>query len=285
MDQSNQDVHLSQEPKARLPPGITGPEMAADTPYPEPHPGDRQQSNSQDFDGLQVLETGKEVVPQSELPEALPQHQHPQYAEYKPWPQYSPPQQPPPPLGPDAYSYPVPITPGSTTLSPYSGDVASNYQYHGGHNPFGPHDGKMTGDGRICGLRKRVFWIILAIVIFVVVTAIAIGLGVGLGTRSSSSAARCVVSYPLFFCSPPRAPQISSRSLTTRLACLWRLGYESAKEGCAQTSRGTGPGSIRIRGHVETNGGLAERLVDGTHVDRCLRTWGCFRAHNTIDPS
>ncbi|KUI64558.1 hypothetical protein VM1G_00854 [Cytospora mali] len=191
MAHSNQNPYFIQEPKTRLHLGMTGPKMAADTPQQEPRPNeDRKVPDAEDYSGLQVLETGLEVVPFTghTLPEALPPHLQAQYAEYKPWPEYSPQQSLPPHS--DAYSYPVPVDPDSRTATtaspPYGGGVAPEYRYHGGHNPFQP-PGDATAGRRICGLRKGVFWAILAVGVFAIVAAVAIGLGVGLGTRSDAA--------------------------------------------------------------------------------------------------
>lgn len=186
MAPSNQDSYMLQEPKTRLHSGITGPKMAAETPDREPEHSDHKDpavGNVDNYSGLEVVETGLEVVPPCPLPEALPQHQQTQYAEYKPWPQYSPSQPPPPHPG-------YPQLEGTPISPPYGGGMVQDYQYHGGHNPFEPPG---RGNGRICGLRRVVFWAVLAIGVFAIVAAVAIGLGVGLGTRSSS---RCVV-FPL----------------------------------------------------------------------------------------
>ncbi|ROW12379.1 hypothetical protein VMCG_00092 [Cytospora schulzeri] len=169
--------------------------MAADTPYRGPEPpntNDNKHPGVDDYSGLQVVETGLEVVPPCPLPEALPPHLQPQYGEYKPWAQYSPPppQLPPQPLPPHpGYPYPASVDSGLVAVSPpYGGGMMPDHRYHGGHNPFEPPR-KTTGNGLVCGLRKVVFWIIIAIVVFAIVAAVAIGLGVGLGTRSDAPAA------------------------------------------------------------------------------------------------
>ncbi|KAK7737782.1 hypothetical protein SLS53_006402 [Cytospora paraplurivora] len=189
----NTDLDFSQEPKALLLRGITGPKMAAETPYNKPEATERKQASAEDSPGLEVVEAGLglEVTPPSQLPEALPQqHQYEPYAEYKPWPEYSPQQSLPNPV---SFPYPIAVTQGSAaTGPPYSEVPASNHQWNGGRNPFEP-PGKTAAKGRICGLRRMVFWAILAIVVFAIVAAVAIGVGVGLGTRSNAPAARGVL--------------------------------------------------------------------------------------------
>lgn len=224
MAPSNQDSYFLQEPKTRLHSGITGPKMAADTPYRGLQPDDHEQPAVNDYSGLQVVETGLEVVHPSPLPEALPPHQQQaQYGEYKPWAQYSPPQPPPPHPG---YAQPAPIGPGSTTASPpYGGGIVPDYRYHGGHNPFEPPR-NAAGSRRICGLRRMVFWAVVAIVVFAIVAAVAIGVGVGLGTRSSAPAARCVAfSF---------TPVSFIFSLAARPALAQRRRHASVEGFCAQ---------------------------------------------------
>lgn len=151
----------------------------------------------EDYSGLQVVETGPEVVVDGSggLPEVSPRtHQaipQAQYAEHK---QQSPPQA----LyqQPEAYSYALP--PGSApahahggSTPPYSGSTAaaSDHQYNGGHNPYHLPGDKPASrrEGQVCGLRKKVFWVLLALFAAGVIVAIAVGLGVGLGVRTSSS--------------------------------------------------------------------------------------------------
>lgn len=151
----------------------------------------------EDYSGLQVVETGPEVVVDGSggLPEvspratqAIPQAQ---YAEHK---EQSPPQA----LyqQPQAYSYALPPgsahTPNHTGgTPPYSGSTtaASEHQYNGGHNPYHLPGDKPSSkrEDQVCGLRKKVFWVLLALFAAGVIVAIAVGLGVGLGVRTSSS--------------------------------------------------------------------------------------------------
>lgn len=184
----NKDLDSPQEPKALLLRGITGPKMAAATSHNKPEPTEHKQPSAGDYSGLQVVEAGLglEVAPPSQLPEAIPQHQYAPYAEYKPWPEYSPQQSLQEPV---AFPYPAPATPGSAATGP-----ASDHRWNGGHDPFEP-PGKAAAKGRICGLRRVVFWAILAIVVFAVVAAVAIGVGVGLGTRSNAPPTRFVPSF------------------------------------------------------------------------------------------
>lgn len=156
----------------------------------------RRQINRDDFSGLQVVEPGLEV-PHSTLPEALPPSDpQTQFVEYKAWGENAPPPQAVHPSqgGGGGYPFPETVSPGGdspyTPISqPYS--KTSSATYHGGHNPF---DGEKQqqqqqrpGGKRICGLRKMVFWCVLAVAVFVVVAGVAVGVGVGLGTRDDSS--------------------------------------------------------------------------------------------------
>lgn len=214
---------VDHEPKSRLHFGMSGSKMAADTSYQEAadlkddkHPG------AEDYAGLQVVETGLEVAPSglpeaapSGLPEALPLHQQQhraQYDEYNPWPQYSPPNTHSQSQLTTPGSYPYPVSAAQGSSPPYggSGMAVADYQYHGGHNPFGPPQKPKAG-GRICGLRKVVFWAVLAIVVFAVVAAVAIGVGVGLGTRSGATAAARYVAFLLFSFPFPLGITIMSR--------------------------------------------------------------------------
>ncbi|EOO01353.1 hypothetical protein UCRPA7_3148 [Phaeoacremonium minimum UCRPA7] len=54
---------------------------------------------------------------------------------------------------------------------------------HGSYDPTLPE--KPPVAGRICGLRKQVFWAVVAIGVFAIVAAIAIGVGVGIATRNN----------------------------------------------------------------------------------------------------
>jgi hypothetical protein len=236
MAPSNPDSYVLQEPKTRLHPGITGPKMAADTPYrepePEPQPSDHKDPTAaESYSGLEVVETGIEVVPPSPLPEALsPPHQHQQqqlpqmqYAEYKPWAQrYSPPE----PLPPNPGYPPQPAT-------------APDYRYNGGHNPFEP-----PGGGRICGLRKVVFWAVLAIAAFAVVAAVAVGLGVGLGTRSNAGYAVFLSFNSLPPHSPPPIPSSSFTLCPRGSSCPAATEDATRRQGgsACRSPEGAGPG-------------------------------------------
>lgn len=92
-------------------------------------------------------------------------------------------------------SYP----PGVVPVRPPSGSTAHDYHYNGGANPFYPSE-KSAGDRRICGLKRRIFWIVLAVVLLSIVAAIAIGVGAGLSVRSSHSASARYVRLTVFIC-------------------------------------------------------------------------------------
>lgn len=154
--------------------------------------------NRDDFSGLQVVEAGLEV-PHSHLPEALPPSDpQTQYVEYKGWDDHSPPPQAVHPNslgagvggGGGGYPFPEAVSPGGDTFhspisQPYS--KTSSATYNGGHNPFGEEKGQLPSERRIWGMRRMVFWCVLAVAVFVVVVGVAVGVGVGLGTRDDSS--------------------------------------------------------------------------------------------------
>ncbi|KAF3770193.1 hypothetical protein M406DRAFT_354319 [Cryphonectria parasitica EP155] len=64
--------------------------------------------------------------------------------------------------------------------------MAADYHYHNGGNPFEPPGAKVRA-ARICGLRRKVFWVVLALVVFGLMVAIAVGLGLGLGEQNNKS--------------------------------------------------------------------------------------------------
>lgn len=155
--------------------------------------------NRDDFSGLQVVEAGLEV-PHSHLPEALPPSDpQTQYVEYKGWDDHSPPPQAVHPNsfgaaggggGGGGYPFPEAVSPGGDNVNspisqPYS--KTSSATYNGGHNPFGEEKGQLPSERRIWGMRRMVFWCVLAVAVFVVVVGVAVGVGVGLGTRDDSS--------------------------------------------------------------------------------------------------
>lgn len=154
--------------------------------------------NRDDFSGLQVVEAGLEV-PHSHLPEALPPSDpQTQYVEYKGWDDHSPPPQAVHPNsfwaagGGGGYPFPEAASPGgggdnvhSPVSQPYS--KTSSATYKGPHNPFGEEKQQQPSERRIWGMRRMVFWCVLAVAVFVVVVGVAVGVGVGLGTRDDSS--------------------------------------------------------------------------------------------------
>lgn len=148
--------------------------------------------NRDDFSGLQVVEPGLEV-PHSTLPEALPPSDpEARYAEYKGWGEHSPPPQAVHSshnnLG-GGYPFPEAVSPSDNAYTPISQPYSktSSGVYNGGQNPFEAEKQQRPADKRICGLRRMVFWCVLAVAIFVVVAGVAVGVGVGLGTRDNSS--------------------------------------------------------------------------------------------------
>lgn len=204
------------EQKVRVQSGTTGAKMAAEAqhPHPRPHPHPqergappasginttvaaderRRQINRDDYSGLQVVEPGLEV-PHSNLPEALPPSDpETQYVEYKAWGENSPPPQAVLPnnlaVAGGGYPFPEAVSPGGDNVhspisQPYS--KTSSATYNGGHNPFDGEKQQLQPAGkRICGLRRMVFWCVLAVAVFVVVAAVAVGVGVGLGTRDDN---------------------------------------------------------------------------------------------------
>lgn len=219
---SDQDSHDPgpDEQKVRVQSGTTGAKMAAEHPSERGAPTSdiannnstitttttttttntttgavdpRRQINRDSWSGLQVVEpglTGLEV-PHSHLPEALPPSDpETQYVEYKAWGDNPPPPQVVGVAG-GGFPFPEAVSPGGdnayTPISqPYS--KTSSATYGGGHNPFdNEKQPQAAADRRICGLRRMVFWCVLAVAIFVVVAAVAVGVGVGLGTRNDSS--------------------------------------------------------------------------------------------------
>lgn len=151
--------------------------------------------NRDEFSGLQVVESGLEV-PHSHLPEALPPSDpETQYAEYKAWGDHSQPPQAVHPTGPNqgggGWPLPEAVSPSDNLYTPVSQPYSktSSATYHGGHNPFETEKQQQQDarERRICGLRRMVFWCVLAVVAFVIVAGVAVGVGVGLGTRDNSS--------------------------------------------------------------------------------------------------
>lgn len=71
-----------------------------------------------------------------------------------------------------------PGIPPAATVSPNSSGYA--------HTTLSVEKGQPPTREKIWGMRRRVFFMALSIVVFLVVAAIAIGLGVGLGTKHKS---------------------------------------------------------------------------------------------------
>lgn len=75
-----------------------------------------------------------------------------------------------------------------------------DYNYNGGHDPFhSPADPDRNRS--IWGLRRKVFWVVLAVMLLGIMLAIAVGLGVGLGLRSSNGASSRYVTLSGYFSS------------------------------------------------------------------------------------
>lgn len=190
---------MADEQKVRIGPGTTGPVMFA-TNDAKGNSG-ASHSYAEYEPGLEVVETGPQAVDEHHLPEFVGHHT-PKYAEYK---QYSP-------LQP-AFSHPASVGSGSPPdlaqrlPSPRIGGPLGGYHYTGGHNPFLPAEKRR--DGTVCGLRKKAFWVVLAVVITGMVVAIAVGLGVGMGIRTGSSHR-----YVVLFLSHLFAPTPAGRSST-----------------------------------------------------------------------
>lgn len=68
---------------------------------------------------------------------------------------------------------------------PVGGSIAGDHHYNGGKNPFDP-SAHSTTDRRICGLRRRTFWIVLGVVVFGILLALGVGIGVGVGVSSNN---------------------------------------------------------------------------------------------------
>lgn len=81
-----------------------------------------------------------------------------------------------------------------------------DFNYNGGHGPF--HSlADPEKKRRIWGLERKIFWILLAVVLLGIVLAIAVGLGVGLGLRSTDSASSRYVTLQTWVPSPlPESP-------------------------------------------------------------------------------
>lgn len=201
--------------------------MAAQQPQPQPSsspspsPAHRD-LNPDDYGGLQVVEQGLEVAePRQGLSQSKTWEQHSALPEVSTT------------SYPEVYHDAKPAELGNHPAlagqgapggyggyaglpTPSTGVVSPDHAYLGGRNPY-----DQTPPGRrICGLRKNVFWAILAIGIFAIVAAVAIGVGVGIGTRNSNdsaASARCVnFLFMLLQTSGPFFPRLESRSSMTR---------------------------------------------------------------------
>lgn len=78
---------------------------------------------------------------------------------------------------------------------------AQQHQYLGGHNPFDPAAGKPGRKPTICGLKRKLFWGLVAVIIFVIVLAIGVGVGVGLAVKNSSTRYAILLFFLFFFSS------------------------------------------------------------------------------------
>ncbi|KAJ0116348.1 hypothetical protein J7T55_007327 [Diaporthe amygdali] len=240
MDSNSDQASQGPDPddqKVRVQSGTTGAKMAAEKPPHNPSergvpasdtnnsPVDdrRHQINRDEFSGLQVVESGLEV-PHSALPEALPPSDpETAYAEYKGWGDNSSPPQVLHAGGGGSWPFPEAVSPGGdnayTPVSqPYSEFSKANY--HGGHNPFDPPDAEKqrAAERRICGLRRMIFWCVLAVAVFVVVVGVAVGVGVGLGTRNDSSSSNST-STSTSSHSVPSATATAAATTATSIVC------------------------------------------------------------------
>lgn len=175
------------------------PSEAAPTAAAPPPP-----TSQPDYSGLQVVESGLEVAG-SDQSEALSAgsapSSHPFHSQHtqSPFDQASPPLRYAEQKGYDWHGAPppqvVPIEqsgmgggyPGGNRLYSASTGTSQQHQYLGGHNPYDPAAGKPERKPTICGLKKKLFWGIVAVIIFVIILAVAVGVGVGVAVRNSSS--------------------------------------------------------------------------------------------------
>lgn len=89
---------------------------------------------------------------------------------------------PPPPLPPAAA-----FAPGQRFNDGVPSTPAPEY-YDYKYDHVAPPAPLPTGvDGTICGVRKRLFWLLLAAAVLAIVIAVGVGAGVGVATKSNSS--------------------------------------------------------------------------------------------------
>lgn len=185
----NPTLSLSLFPSVLRGPTDLSPQMTGEIKQPPGH--------EDYYSGLEVVETAPEVVDTSHLPE-VSHGPEAGFAEHK---QYSPPQ---------ALSHPYGQPHSPESVPPHSEQSFNGqHQYGGGGDPFKP-----TRDERILGLKKKVFWMVVALFGAGIVIGLAVGLGVGLGVTSSNSSRYVIVA-------PAVQPQALSSSLSVSLSrCL-----------------------------------------------------------------
>ncbi|KAK4143659.1 uncharacterized protein C8A04DRAFT_28651 [Dichotomopilus funicola] len=98
---------------------------------------------------------------------------------------------------------------------------------HGGGGIDGGLDGKGEGGGRgrgdrICGVKRQLFWIGLAIAVFVVVVAVAVGVGLGVGLGGGGGGGESESSTPTPSASSTRTlpePTATAGPTQTHISC------------------------------------------------------------------
>lgn len=238
---------MTDDQKVRVDSGATGPGMMANN--------DAKDKNYAEYEsGLEVVETGPEVVDDKHLPEVVDSYSR--YAEYK---QNSPLQV--------AHSQPASVVsssiPGTQPGTqpgyfppPQSASTLDDHKYNGGQNPF-LSAGKKK-DGTVCGLRKKMFWAVLAVLIIGVVVAIAVGLGVGLGIKTGSTAR--YVGRSLMFAQVLPILETVGCSLLRRLSTLRRDG---------SSTTGTRSAIMNHRARTRGSFGFTPRAQTCTYTRYC----------------
>jgi hypothetical protein len=132
---------------------------------------------------------GLEVVEHSNLEVASPQQQHMNHPGA--W------EKPTPPPVPRQYSHMNYGSPNFHSPGEYA-TPHTTYSEHAFHPAYGMQPKEGEGFERtICGLRRQLFWILMAIGIFVVVAAIAVGVGLGIALHKNDT--RFVISVLFIF--------------------------------------------------------------------------------------
>lgn len=81
-----------------------------------------------------------------------------------------------------------PATGATEGVSPISPDAGTPGAVEEGRGGEGQAVGQGKEEGRICGLRRRIFWIVLVVAIVIVLAAIGGGVGGGISARNSRAA-------------------------------------------------------------------------------------------------